>query len=141
MNSQTEQTSYAGGQGAAFSFDHGPNRMSFSADLGRICQQVGEQVRTAVAEIDFEGIGEELRRAMVEVGKEVREAADNFSREQRKSNPGSVRVDIHHEPAAATASSPDQSALMRERTAVLQMVAQGKITPEQAERLLDALGG
>ncbi|MEZ4770241.1 MAG: hypothetical protein R2844_17665 [Caldilineales bacterium] len=140
MNSQTEQARYGSGPDGAFTFDRNPGGVHISADLGRICQQVGEQVRTAVAEIDFEGIGEELRRAMVEVGKEVREAADNFSREQRKSNPGSVRVDIRHEPAPAAASSPDQNALMRERTAVLQMVAQGKITPEQAERLLDALG-
>lgn len=140
MNSQTEQTGYSRGPDGAFTFDRNSGGVRISADLGRICQQVGEQVRSAVAEIDFEGMGDELRRAMLEVGAEVRAAADNFSRQQRRANPGSVRVDIRHEPAAAAPPPADQSALLRERTAVLQMVAQGKITPEQAERLLDALG-
>lgn len=140
MNSQTEPGRYSSGPDGASTFDRNPGGLRISADLGRICQQVSEQVRSAVAEIDFEGIGDELRRAMMEVGAEVREAADTFSREQKRANPGSVRVDIRHEPAAAAAPPSDQSALMRERTAVLQMVAQGKITPEQAERLLDALG-
>lgn len=143
MNSQNDQTGYAGGSGAAFSFDRRQNGMRFSADLGRLCQQVGEQVHNAVAGIDFEGIGDEVRRAMMDVGNEVREAVDNFNREQQRA--GSTRVnvdvDIQRERAVAAAPSREQAALVRERTAVLQMVAEGKITPDQAERLLNALGG
>ena len=56
MNSQDNQTSYSGGPGAAFSFDRRQNGMRFSADLGRLCQQVSEQVRNAVAEVDFENL-------------------------------------------------------------------------------------
>ncbi|MCB0231077.1 MAG: hypothetical protein KDH08_10000, partial [Anaerolineae bacterium] len=92
---------------------------------------------------DFESMGEEVRRAMMEVGAEVREAVDNFSREQARAGTARVNVDVQYEPAAASPAAPSsqQEALIRERTAVLQMVAQGKITPDQAERLLDALGG
>lgn len=143
MNSQDNQTNYSGGPGAAFSFDRRQNGMRFSADLGRLCQQVSEQVRNAVAEVDFESMGEEVRRAMMEVGAEVREAVDNFNREQARAGTARVNVDVQYEPAAASPAAPSsqQEALIRERTAVLQMVAQGKITPDQAERLLDALGG
>lgn len=142
MNSQNDQTGFAGGSGTAFRFDRRQNGMRFSADLGRLCQQVGEQVHNAVAGIDFEGIGEEVRRAMMEIGDEVREAVDNFNREQQRARGARVNVDVQYEPApAATAAPPSQEALIRERTAVLQMVAAGKITPDQAERLLDALGG
>ena len=120
--------------------------MRFSADLGRIWQQVGEQVRNAVAEIDFESMGDEVRRAMMEVGAEVREAVDNFSREQPWASSGRVNVDVQYDPAAASRPATMQPAprpdpLARERTTILKMVAEGKITPEQAEQLLDALGG
>ncbi len=148
MNSQNDQTSYTGGPEAAFSFDRRQNGMRFSADLGRIWQEVGEQVRNAVSEIDFESMGDDVRRAMMEVGAEVREAVDNFSREQQWTSSGRVNVDVQYDPAAASAKpaattqpAPRPDSLTRERTAILMMVAEGKITPQQAEQLLDALGG
>lgn len=140
MNSQKEQTRFQSGPEAAFRFDRSANGVHISADLNRICQQVSDQVRNAIAEIDFEGIGDEVRRAMTEVAAEVREAMDNFSREQQRAGATRVRVDIEREPAAGAAPAPEQDTLARERTAVLQMVADGRITADQAERLLDALG-
>lgn len=153
MNSQTDQTNYSGRQGAAFRFDRRPHGMHVSADLGKLCQQVGDQVRGAVAGIDFEAIGDEVRRAMVDLGNEVREAVDNLNREQPWANSGRVTVEVVHEsgkpgragasarPAASVQPATRPDPLARERTAVLQMVAEGKITPEQAAQLLDALGG
>lgn len=141
MNHYEDRTNVAG---EAFRFDRRPNGIHFSADLGRLCQQVGEQVRSAVAGVDFDAIGDEVRRAMVDLGKEVREAVDNISREQPWANGGRVDVDVVHQrsasrPATPAQPVPRQDPLARERTAVLQMLAEGKITPDQAAQLLDAL--
>jgi hypothetical protein len=135
MNTTQEQN--AGNGKNAFGFERGDDWVHFSADLGQMCQDIGEQVRRAVAQIDFEGILNEVHRAVDDIAAEAREAADNFRNSPAWSGPTRVHVDIR----AETPAQPRQPNLNAERKAVLDLLAQGKINAEEAARLLDALGG
>jgi DNA-binding NarL/FixJ family response regulator len=136
MTDTREQT--AGNGNTGFRFDRGDDWVRFSADLGQMCQTIGEQVRHTVAEIDVDSIVDEVRRAMADVAAEAREAAGNFRSSQQWSGPTRVRVDIQ----ADTPPQPSQRTAQpdKERKAVLDLLAQGKINAEEAARLLDALG-
>jgi hypothetical protein len=136
MDTTQEQT--AGNDKSTFGFERGDDWVRFSADLGQMCQDIGEQVRRAVAQIDFEGILNEVRRAVDDIAAEAREAADNFRSSPGWSGPTRVRVDIRAD--APAQPSPRQADTGAERKAVLDLLAQGKINAEEAARLLDALG-
>lgn len=133
----TQNNQQSAGNGNAWSFDHGDNWLRLSADLGQLCQDVGQQLRRAVAQIDIEGIRDELRRAVDDIAAEAREAADNFRSSPEWSGPTRVRVDIR---ADSPAQPGQQTDLAAERKTVLDLLAQGKISIEEAARLLDALG-
>ena len=139
MNTTQEQNAVNGKN--AFGFEHGDDWVRFSADLGQICQDIGAQVRRAVAQIDFEGILDEVRRAADDIAAEAREAADNWRNSPNWTGPTRVRVDIRADAPAQPGPRPRQSDVNSERKAVLDLLAQGKINAEEAARLLDALGG
>ena len=126
---------------AAFSFERDDNWVRFSADLGQMCQSIGEQVRRAVAEIDVDGIVDEVRRALGDVAAEAREASANWRSTQQWSGPTRVRVDIRADAPAPPSQPSTRPQPEAERKAVLDLLAQGKINAEEAARLLDALGG
>jgi len=136
----TQNNQQSAGNGNAWSFDHGDNWLRLSADLGQLCQDVGQQLRRAVAQIDIEGIRDELRRAVDDIAAEAREAADNFRSSPEWSGPTRVRVDIRADSPAQPAQPGQQTDLAAERKTVLDLLAQGKISIEEAARLLDALG-
>lgn len=148
MNGPTEQTygpsssrsERAGSAGAAFQFDRGDDWVRLSADFGRLRQVIGEQVRKAMADIDADAITGEVRRTMTGVADEIREAMDNLASQPAWSGPTKVRVDIHAESAAEPPASKPGGSPSQERMTILNLVAQGKITAEEAARLLDALG-
>ncbi|HSN76856.1 MAG TPA: hypothetical protein VL334_17425 [Anaerolineae bacterium] len=138
MTNTSEQPS--SNSNAAFHFDRGDDWVRFSADLGQMCQTIGEQVRRAVEEIDVDSIVDEVRRAMADVTAEAREAAGNFRSSQHWSGPTRVRVDIRADAPAPPSQRAARSEPATERKAVLDLLAQGKINAEEAARLLDALG-
>lgn len=138
MTQSTEQTSGSGG--SAFAFDRGDNWLRFSADVSQLCQNVGQQLRRAVAEIDIDGIRDEVRRAVDDISVEAREAVDNFRSSQGWSGPTRVRVDIHADSPAQPAQRAQGADRVAERKTVLDVLALGKINAEEAARLLDALG-
>lgn len=145
MNGPSEQphpnsSSQSGRAGAAFQFDRGDDWVRMSADFGRLREVVGEQVRKAVAEINVDAIAEEVRRTLTDVVGEVRQAMDTLSSTQPWSGPTRVRVDIHAESASEQPAPKSSNNLSQERMTILNLVAQGKITAEEATRLLDALG-
>ena len=111
-----------------------------SADFGRLREVVGEQVRKAVADIDVDAIAEEVRRTLTDVVDEVRQAVDTLSSTQPWNGPTRVRVDIHAESAPEQPAGKSSEGLSQERMTILNLVAQGKITVEEATRLFDALG-
>ena len=135
----TEFSEQADGN-SAFSFERDDNWVRFSADLGQMCQSIGEQVRRAVAEIDVDGIVDEVRRAMGDVAAEAREASANWRSAQQWSGPTRVRVDIRADAPASSSQPGARPQPEAERKAVLDLLAQGKINAEEAARLLDALG-
>ncbi len=139
MNTTQEQT--AGNGKNAFGFECGDEWVRLSADLGQMCQGIGEQVRRAVAQIDFEGILNEVHRAVDDIAAEAREAAENFRNSPGWSGPTRVRVDIRADAPAQPGPRSRQPDSGAERKAVLDLLAQGKINAEEAARLLDALGG
>ncbi len=138
MTHTSEQS--AGNSNTGFRFDRGDDWVRFSADLGQMCQTIGEQVRRTVAEIDVDSIVDEIRRAMADVATEAREAADNFRSAQPWSGPTRVRVDIQADAPARPSQGAAGPEPVTERKAVLDLLAQGKINAEEAARLLDALG-
>lgn len=138
MTNSSEQS--AGNGSAGFAFERGEDWGRFSADLGQMCQTIGEQVRRTVAEIDVDAIIDEIRRALADVTAEAREAADNFRSSQRWSGPTRVRVDIQADAPASPSQQAARPNLDAERKAVLDLLAQGRISAEEAARLLDALG-
>jgi hypothetical protein len=134
-----------------FSFASGDDWVRLSADLGQMGREIGEQVRKAMAEINFEGLGREIDRSMRDAAEEFRKAAAEWGQADCWKGPTRVQVDIHasdaaeeatrggleqrqKEPTATGETSPD------ERLMVLRLVAEGKITAEEAARLLEALG-
>ena len=129
-----------GNSHTGFRFGCGDDWVHFSADLGQICQSIGEQVRRAVEKIDVDSIVDEVQRAVADVTAEAREAADNFRSSQHWNGPTRVRVDIQADSPARPSQGAAQPNLDRERKAVLDLLAQGKISAEEAARLLDALG-
>lgn len=139
MNTTREQA--AGDGGPAFRFDQGDDWMRFSADLGQLCQDIGEQMRRTVAQIDVDAIFDEVRSAVDDVAAEAREAAENWRQSHPWRGPTRVRVDIRADAPAPTGQQPAQKSPAAERKVVLDLLAQGKISTEEAIRLLDALGG
>lgn len=146
MNGSAEQantsSSWGWGQangGAAFQFDRGDDWVRLSADFGRLGQAIGDQVRKALADVNVEAVAEQLRQAVTDVAGEVREAMDHWTATPAWEGPTRVRVDIRAEstPKQQPQSPADHSA---ERLTVLNLVSQGKITAQEAARLLDALG-
>lgn len=139
MNTTQDQT--AGNGKNAFGFERGDDWVRFSADLSHMCQDIGEQVRRAVAQIDFDGILNEVRRAVDDIAAEAREAAGNWRSSPGWTGPTRVQVDIRADAPAQPHVQPRQTDLNAERMAVLDLLAQGRINAEEAARLLDALGG
>lgn len=132
-----------------FSFASGDDWVRLSADLGQMGRAIGEQVRMAMAEINFESLGREIDRSMRDAAEEFRKAAAEWGQAERWEGPTRVRVDIHAGDAADATSrgaQPQQAAPASaeaagdERLMVLRLVAEGKITAEEAARLLEALG-
>ena len=147
MNGPTEQTrtnsssqSGRAGSDAAFQFDRGDDWVRMSADFGRLREVVGEQMRKAVADINVDAIAEEVRRTLTDVVDEVRQAVDTLSSTQPWNGPTRVQVDIHAESASEQPAGKSVDNLSQERMTILNLVAQGKITAEEATRLFDALG-
>jgi hypothetical protein len=145
MNGSAEQAdaSSSWGQangGAAFQFDRGDDWVRLSADFGRLGQAIGDQMRRALADVNVEAIAEQVRQAVTDVASEVRAAMDNLTATQAWEGPTRVRVDIRAEstPQPSPAQRPADHSV--ERLTVLNLVAQGKITAEEAAKLLDALG-
>jgi len=149
MNGTTEQTRTnsssqsgraGGGSGAAFEFDRGDDWVRMSADFGRLREVIGEQVRKAVTDINVDAIAEEVRRTLTDVVDEIRQAVDTFSSTQAWTGPTRVRVDIHAESTTEQPAGKSADGVSQERMMILNLVAQGKITAEEATRLFDALG-
>lgn len=138
MTNTSEQS--AGNGSTGFAFERGDDWMRFSADLGQMCQTIGEQVRRTVAEIDIDSIVDEVRRTVADVTAEAREAVDNFRSAQQWSGPTRVRVDIQADSPTQSSQRAARPNLETERKAVLDLLAQGRINAEEAARLLDALG-
>ena len=138
MTNTSEQS--AGNGSTGFAFERGDDWVRFSADLGQMCQTIGEQVRRTVAEIDIDSIVDEVRRTVADVTAEAREAVDNFRSAQQWSGPTRVRVDIQADSPAQPSQRAARPNLETERKAVLSLLAQGRINAEEAARLLDALG-
>jgi len=138
MTNTSEQS--AGNGSTGFHFERGDDWVRFTADLGQMCQTIGEQVRRTVAEIDIDSIIDEVRRTVADVTAEAREAADNFRSAQHWSGPTRVRVDIQADSPAQPSQSAARPNLETERKAVLDLLAQGRINAGEAARLLDALG-
>lgn len=136
----TTQQQNAGNGNGAFGFDCGDHWLRFSADFGQLCQNIGEQVRRAAAQIDFDSILVEVRRAADDIAAEAREAAENFRSSSGWNGPTRVRVDIRADGSDQPAGRAQQPDLAVERKAVLDLLAQGKINAQEAARLLDALG-
>jgi hypothetical protein len=130
----------AGNSNTGFRFDCGDDWVRFSADLGQICQSIGDQVRRAVEKIDVDSIADEVQRVVADVTAEAREAADNFRGSQHWNGPTRVRVDIQADTPARPSQGAAQPNLDHERKAVLDLLAHGRINAQEAARLLDALG-
>ena len=138
MTNSSEQS--AGNGSTGFAFERGDDWVRFSADLGQMCQTIGEQVRRTLAEIDIDSIVDEVRRTVADVTAEAREAVDNFRSAPQWSGPTRVRVDIQADSPAQPSQRAARPNLETERKAVLDLLAQGHINAEEAARLLDALG-
>lgn len=134
-----------------FSFAGGDDWVRLSADLGQMGRAIGEQVRKAMAEINFESLGCEIDRSMRDAAEEFRKAAAEWGQTECWESPTRVRVDIRAGDAAEETarggpaqtqkeSASSGEAMQDERLMVLRLVAEGKITAEEAARLLEALG-
>lgn len=139
MNNTGQQTGDSGN--TAFHFDRGADWVHLSADLGRLCQDIGEQLHRAAASIDVDAIAEQVRSAVADVAAEARAAADNYRSSPPWSGPTRVRVDIRADAPSQAGAHSSRRGLDAERKAVLDLLSQGKISVEEAARLLDALGG
>ena len=130
----------ANGGNPAVQFDRGDEWVRLSADFGRLGQAVGDQVRRALADVNVDAIAEQVRQVVADVAGELRLAMDNLASTPAWEGPTRVSVDIHTESAPKPPPAQNTADLSAERITVLNLVAQGKITAEEAARLLDALG-
>ncbi len=155
----------AGRQVTAASYDFDPGDLSESlsqlgAQLSGLGTMIVEQVRSSLAAADFEGVGRQIRDAMADVdwsgikrsvraAERTQQQAERVARqaERRQAQRPEVKVTVHppptpemaSAPAAVTSPAAANGSISQERLLVLQMIEQGKITPEQGEMLLDAL--
>ena len=116
---------------------------------------IGRQIKDAVTDIDWSGLKKNVRAAQ-----RAQQQAERMARqaERRHAYRPEVNVTVHPPAAPATpqapaaprppvsaitpeaqADRPGNGQTSQERLLVLQMIQQGKITPEQGEMLLDAL--
>lgn len=115
---------------------------------------IGRQIKDAMADIDWSGLKRNVRAA-----ERAQQQAERMARQAERRQ--AYRPEVHvtmHPPAppavppvppvwpapppvtpAAQADRPGNGHLSQERLLVLQMIEQGKITPEQGEMLLEAL--
>lgn len=128
-------------------FDSGEDWFRMSADIGRICETVGEQVRKAMEQVDWDAMREEINRATQQAAEEIRRSADEWPWVRGWWRPMHVHVDVRGtaEPGTRRARREEEGrasteAPQAERMIILNMVAEGKITAEEGARLLEALG-
>ena len=142
------------------------NLNQLGAQLSSLGQTIADQVRSSLAAADFEGIGRQIKDAMADIDwsglkKNVRAAeraqqqAERVARQAERRHGFRPEVNVTMHPPtpptpprpptpspvtpAAQADRPSNGNTSQERLLVLQMIQQGKITPEQGEMLLDAL--
>lgn len=136
---ENNQAGTKAGYFAGFPFQGGGEWVRISADLGELGRIVGEQVRRAVAEVDFDAIRQEIDRSMQTMAEGFRKASAEWPKAECWKGPGRIFVDIaaSKAPGDAAQTTPDRN--QDERMIVVRLVAQGKITPEEGARLLEAL--
>lgn len=122
-----------------FPFQGGHEWVRISADLGDLGRTVGDQVRRALADVDSDAVRRDIDRALGQMADGVRRASTEWSKSERWEGPGRIFVDIMagRTPSEPTSTAPDAN--QEERMMVVRLVAEGKITPEQGARLLEAL--
>ena len=157
----------AGDRVTAASYDFDADELTenlnhLGAQLSNLGATIAEQVRSSLAAADFAGIGRQIKDAMTDIdwsglkrnvraAERAQQQAERMARqaERRQAYRPGVHVPMHPPvpptppPAPITpAAQADRSGnghLSQERLLVLQMIQQGKITPEQGEMLLEAL--
>ena len=137
MVDRTEQQASNFNNENAFRFDCGADWARMSADLSRICQMVGEQLRATLAEIDLEGLRREVKEALDNAAVDIQRANKRWRHEGVWPGPRHEHEDVSPSPEGEGAAAAERAG---ERMTVLRLVAQGKISAEEAARLLDALG-
>lgn len=124
---------------ANFPFQGGHEWIRISADLGELGRTVGDQVRRALADVDFDAVRRDVDRALGQMTDGFRRASTEWSKSERWEGPGRIFVDIMAGKAPSEPPPAASDANQEERMMVVRLVAEGKITPEQGAKLLEAL--
>lgn len=139
-------------------FFHGPNKDRFKAKVA-VIREKGEQIKEKaqklkemhhIAEdqefddtisVEIESLGEEIGAAVEEIGQEIGIALENAFTKPRRPHPPrhTVRVKRERTSGQEETSFRDDETLKQSRMKILQMIEDGKITVEEAEKLLKAL--
>lgn len=128
------------GNFAGFRIDRGPDWVKFSADLGELGRKIGDEVRKAMASIDFDGICNNLEQSMRSMAEEMQAATADWGDATRWKGPMHVQVDLRTSQEAQESVEPQPDERSAERMTVLNLVADGKISAEEGAKLLEALG-
>lgn len=130
---------YHAGRFANFTFDCDGDWIRVSADLGDLGRKIGDELRRVAASIDFEGLRQEIDQTLGSVMDEVQRAAAAWNNTEAPRDPGAVHVNVQMGARPAGDATASDRSKNDERMIVLNLVAEGKITPEEGVRLIEAL--
>ena len=118
--------------GTAFRDTRRDDWAQIGVELGHLCQTVGDQVRRAVADVDWDRLRQDLQDAMDDIVQEVQIAVDTWNTDRQANSQQQPVPQPDEEPADVDTD---------ERMTVLNLVATGRISAAEGARLLEALGG
>lgn len=136
----TDQSqTYHAGHFANGAFDWQGEWVRMNVDLSGLGRKIGDELRRAAAGIDFEGLREEIDRTLQTMAEEMQKASAEWSAAESPSDPVSVHINVQAGAKPSDSARARRATEKEELMLVLNLVAAGKITPEEGARLIEAL--
>lgn len=139
MTDTEHSRDFHSGRFANWAFDWQGDWVRMSVDLGDLGRKISDELRRAAAGIDFDGLRQEIDRTMRTVAEEMQKATAQWGEAEPQADPLSVHINVQAGARPDARGDAGQAVDKDELMLVLKLVVEGKITPEEGVRLIEAL--